>query len=89
MRKENAARYVTQLLHESFGSTQRSSLLLPPAALDALDVEAGAELEIEIVGRTLVIRSVKEARRSGQFMNAFDTVLSKRRCAYDALDSLD
>ena len=89
MRKENAARYVTQLLHESFGSTQRSSLPLPPAALDALDVETGAQLEIEIVGRSLVIRSVNEARRSGPFMKAFDSVLSKRRSAYDALEGPD
>lgn len=39
---------------------------LPPEALDALGVEAGAELEIEIVGRALVIRSVEEAKRSGK-----------------------
>jgi hypothetical protein len=29
---------------------QRSSVALPPEALDALGVEAGAELEVEIVG---------------------------------------
>lgn len=42
---------------------QHSSVALPPEALDALGIEAGAELEVEIVGRALVVRSVDEARR--------------------------
>ena len=49
---------------------QRSALALPPEALDALGVEAGAELEVEIVGRALVVRSVEEARRSHEFISA-------------------
>jgi len=40
---------------------QHSSVALPPEALDALGIEAGAELEVEIVGRALVVRSVEEA----------------------------
>ena len=64
---------------------QRSSVALPPEALDALGVEAGAELEVEIVGRALVVRSVEEARRSRQFMNAFDSILAKRRTSYEEL----
>ena len=35
---------------------------LPPEAVDALGVEAGAELDVEIIGRALVVRSVEEAR---------------------------
>jgi len=64
---------------------QRSSVALPPEALDALGVEAGAELELEIVGRALVVRSLEEARRSRKFMNAFDSVLARRRTAYEEL----
>ena len=64
---------------------QRSSLPLPPEALDALGVEAGAELEVEIVGRALVVRSVEEARRSREFINAFESILSRRRTAYEEL----
>jgi len=64
---------------------QRFSLPLPPEALDALGVEAGSELEVEIVGRALVVRSVEEARRSREFISAFEAVLSKRRTAYDEL----
>lgn len=64
---------------------QRSSVALPPEALDALGVEAGAELEVEIVGRALVVRSVEEARRSRDFISTFESILSKRRTAYEEL----
>ena len=43
---------------------QHSSVAFPPEALDALVIEAGAELQVEIVGRALVVRSVEETRRS-------------------------
>ena len=64
---------------------QRSSVVLPPEAIEALGVEAGAELEVEIVGRALVVRPVEEARRSRDFMSAFESILSKRRTAYEEL----
>lgn len=64
---------------------QRSSVALPPEALEALGVEAGAELEVEIVGRALVVRSVEEAKRSRDFITTFESILSKRRSAYDEL----
>ena len=64
---------------------QRSSIPLPPEALDALGVEAGAEVEVEIVGRAVVVRSVEEARRSRDFMSSFESILSKRRTAYEEL----
>jgi len=64
---------------------QRSSVALPPEALDALGVQEGAEVEVEIVGRALVVRSVEEARRSRNFMDAFESILSRRRIAYEEL----
>lgn len=64
---------------------QRSSVVLPPEAIEALGVEAGAELEVEIVGRALVVRPVEEARRSRDFMSAFESILSRRRAAYEEL----
>jgi len=60
-------------------------VVLPPEALEALGIEAGAELEVEIVGRALVVRSVEEDRRSRDFMGAFESILSKRRSAYEEL----
>jgi len=62
---------------------QHSSITLPPEAIDALGVELGAELEVENVGRALVIRSVEEAKRSRDFLSAFESILSRRRAAYE------
>ena len=62
-----------------------SSVSLPPEALSSLEVEVGAELDVEIVGRALVVRSVDEAQRSREFTNAFDSILKKRRSAYEEL----
>ena len=64
---------------------QHLSVTLPPEAIDALGVEAGAELEVEIVGRALVVRPVEEARRSRDFMSAFESIVSRRRDAYEEL----
>ncbi len=62
-----------------------ASVSLPPEAVDALGVNAGDELDIEIVGRALVVRSADEARRSRGFADIFESVLEKRRRAYDQL----
>lgn len=62
-----------------------ASLSLPPEALEALGVETGAELDLEIVGRAVVVRSIEEATRSREFINTFESILAKRRSAYDEL----
>ena len=62
-----------------------SSVLLPKEAVDALGVGAGEELDIEIVGRAVVVRSVEEAQRSREFLDAFESVLKRRREAYEQL----
>ena len=64
---------------------QAASVSLPPEAVDALGVEAGAELDVEIIGRALVVRSVEEARRSREFTATFESILTRRRRAYDEL----
>ena len=60
-------------------------MALTSEALEALGVEAGAELDLEIVGRALVVRSVEEARRSRQFMRILESILTRRRTAYEEL----
>jgi antitoxin component of MazEF toxin-antitoxin module len=64
---------------------QGSSVALPSEALNALGVDVGAELDVEIVGRALVVRSVAEAKRSREFTSAFESILTKRRSAYEEL----
>ncbi len=62
-----------------------SSISLPPEAVEALGVAAGGELDIEIVGRALVVRSVEDASRAREFADIFESVLQKRRRAYEQL----
>ena len=64
---------------------QSSSVALPREALDALGVEPGADLDVEIVGRAIVVRSVEEASRSRDFVNAFESILGRRRAVYERL----
>ena len=64
---------------------EASSLSLPPEAVDALGVKAGEELDVEVVGRAVVVRSVEEAQRSRHFMNSFESILHRRRKAYEKL----
>jgi len=63
----------------------RSSLALSSEAIDALGVQAGAEVDVEIVGRAVVVRSIDEARRSRQFIDTFEFLLRRRRTAYQEL----
>lgn len=62
-----------------------SSIALPPEVLEALGVEQGQEVELEVIGRAVVIRSPKEARRSREFLKDFALILTKRRTAYQEL----
>ena len=63
----------------------RSSLALSSEAIDALGVQAGAEVDVEIGGRAVVVRSIDEARRSRQFIDTFESLLRRRRTAYQEL----
>ena len=60
-----------------------ASVSLPPEAVEALGVSAGDELEIEIAGRALIVRSVENAQHSRGFADIFDEVLKKREKAYE------
>ena len=64
---------------------QGASVALPSEALEALGVEAGAEVDLEVVGRAVIVRSVEEAQRSREFFSAFESILTKRRTAYEEL----
>lgn len=64
---------------------ETSSVLLPQEAVEALGVNAGAKLDIEIIGKAIVVRSVEEAERSRTFAQIFESVLKRRRGAYEQL----
>lgn len=64
---------------------QDASVALPSEALQALGVEAGGEVDLEVVGRAVIVRSVEEAQRSREFFSAFESILTRRRTAYKEL----
>ena len=64
---------------------EAASVALPPEAVEALGVAAGDELDIEIVGRALIVRSVEDAQHSREFSDIFEAVLNRRRRAYEQL----
>ena len=63
----------------------KALLSLPQEAVDALGLNNGGEVDIEIVGCALIIRSVEEAGRAREFAQAFQSVLKRRKGAYEQL----
>jgi len=64
---------------------EASTLALPPEAVDALGVNLGEEIDVEIIGHAVVVRSAEEARRSRDFLESFASILQRRRKAYEKL----
>jgi antitoxin component of MazEF toxin-antitoxin module len=62
-----------------------SSIALPPEAIEALGVEEGAKVDVEVIGRAVVVRSLEEAQRSREFVSAFESILTERLAAYKEL----
>ncbi|RUT08354.1 hypothetical protein DSM106972_015220 [Dulcicalothrix desertica PCC 7102] len=61
------------------------SIRLPEEIIKALGLNPGSEVELEVVGNTLVIRPETERKRSTQFLETFQSVLEKRKSAYEEL----
>lgn len=56
-----------------------AAIILTHDLLELLGLELGQEVELSVVGRTLVIRSVQEAERAGMLRSATDQVFERRR----------
>lgn len=67
------------------GVDEAARLTLPQEAVEALGLQPGDEVDIEIIGRAVVVRSVAEATRAGDFSKSFESILQRRRSAYDQL----
>jgi antitoxin component of MazEF toxin-antitoxin module len=62
-----------------------ASLPLSEEILEALGLETGAKVSLEIVGHTLLVRAVEETERSEKFAQTFQSVLKRRKSAYEQL----
>ena len=58
---------------------------MPPEALEAVGVQPGDEVDIEIIERAVIVRSVAEADRAGEFAESFDSIFERRCSAYEQL----
>ncbi len=67
------------------GVDEAARLTLPPEAVEALGLQPGDEVNIEIIGRAVVVRSVAEADRAGEFAKRFESIFERRRDAYEQL----
>lgn len=64
---------------------EAARLTLPPEAVEALGLQPGDEVDVEIIGRAVVVRSMAEANRAGEFAKSFESILKRRRGAYEQL----
>jgi antitoxin component of MazEF toxin-antitoxin module len=62
-----------------------ASLPLSEEIMEALGLETGAKVSLEIVGHTLIVRSVEESQRSEEFAQTFQSILNRRKSAYEQL----
>jgi DNA-binding transcriptional regulator/RsmH inhibitor MraZ len=60
---------------------EKALLSLPQEAVDVLN----HKVDIEIVGHTLIIRSIEEAERAEEFSQTFQSIHKKRKSAYEQL----
>ena len=56
-----------------------AAIVLSRDLLQLLDLEIGAEVELSVTGKTLVVRSAGEAERAGRVKAAADRVFERRR----------
>jgi antitoxin component of MazEF toxin-antitoxin module len=66
-------------------SENPATLLLPQEMLDMMGVTDGDEIDVSIVDRTLILRSLDEAERAQKIGAATEAVLERRRSAYEEL----
>lgn len=66
-------------------SENSTTLLLPQEILDTLGVDAGDEVDVTIVDRTLILRPLDEVERAQKIDDATKTVFERRKIAYEEL----
>ncbi len=61
------------------------SVCIPPEIAQALGFTPGSQINLEVVGHTLVIRSATEAQGAKEFIETFQSILERRKSAYEEL----
>lgn len=66
-------------------SEDSSAILLPQEVLDQLGINAGDEVDLSVVDRTLILRPLDEVERARKIEDAINTVFERRKSAYEQL----
>lgn len=66
-------------------SENSPAILVPEDVLDQLGLKVGDEVDISLVERTLILRSLDEAERARRIEKATGLVLERRKSAYEEL----
>ena len=61
------------------------ALLLSQEVLDQLGLKVGEEVDISLVEKTLILRSLVEAERARRIENATSLIFERRKSAYEEL----
>ena len=61
------------------------SVCIPPEIAQALGFTPGSQINLEVVGNTLIIRSATEVQRAKEFVETFQSILERRKSAYEEL----
>ncbi len=62
-----------------------STVVLPKEVLDMMGVKAGDEIDLSVVDRTLIVRSLDEVERARKIDDKTDAVFERRKSAYEEL----
>jgi antitoxin component of MazEF toxin-antitoxin module len=66
-------------------SENPATLLLPQEMLEMLGVNDGDEIDVSVVDRTLILRSLEDAERAKKIGVATEAVFARRKSAYEEL----
>lgn len=66
-------------------SENPATLLLPQEMMERMDVNDGDEIDVSIVDRTVILRSLDEAERAAKVSATTEAVFGRRKSAYEDL----
>jgi antitoxin component of MazEF toxin-antitoxin module len=66
-------------------SEDSATLLLPREILDAMGVNDGDEIDVAVIDRTLILRSLDEAERARKVGAATEAVFERRKSVFEEL----
>jgi antitoxin component of MazEF toxin-antitoxin module len=66
-------------------SKDSAAILLPQEVLDQLGINAGDEVDLSVVDRTLILRPLEESERARKIEDATVAVFERRKSAYEEL----